>query len=96
MILVYTSGGQQKTRDKVKRKYRQTETIREGLPEVLVSGRVFNAQKEPLAGASVVIRGSMRGVNTNEEGEYYLRGVTTLWGTKPKSSITTSRKGSTM
>ncbi|NLX29438.1 MAG: TonB-dependent receptor [Bacteroidales bacterium] len=77
MILVYTSGGQQKTRDKVKRKYRQTETIREGMPEVLVSGRVFNAQKEPLAGASVVIRGSMRGVNTNEEGEYYLRGVTT-------------------
>lgn len=61
MILVYASGAQQKTRDKVRKKYRQTETIREGLPEVLVSGRVFNAQKEPLAGASVVIRGEYAG-----------------------------------
>lgn len=77
LTLAFTSGAQQKTRDKVKRKYRKVETIREGLPEVIVSGRVFNALREPLAGASVVVRGSLRGINTNEAGEYYLRGLTT-------------------
>ncbi len=75
--IVFTSVAQQKTRGQVKRKYRKVETVEGELPEVLVSGRVFNAQREILAGASLVVRGSNIGVNTNEEGEYYLRGLTT-------------------
>jgi TonB-linked SusC/RagA family outer membrane protein len=40
-----------------------------------VHGRVVNENGEPIAGVSVIIKGSKRGVATNENGEFELKGV---------------------
>jgi TonB-dependent starch-binding outer membrane protein SusC len=47
------------------------------LPPVDVKGRVVNEKGEPLAGISVTIKGTARGVATNERGEFELTGVAT-------------------
>ena len=62
---------------KVKRKYRNIETVNENQPDVFVHGRVRNLESEPIQGATVVLRGSRINVNTNEDGEYFLKGLTT-------------------
>ena len=62
---------------KVKRKYRNIETVNENQPDVFVHGRVRNSEREPIQGATVVLRGSRINVNTNEDGEYFLKGLTT-------------------
>ncbi|MDR3261410.1 MAG: TonB-dependent receptor, partial [Tannerella sp.] len=43
--------------------------------DVIVRGKVINAEKEPLAGATVNIPNTRRIVNTNEDGEYILNGL---------------------
>ncbi|MFZ5430090.1 MAG: TonB-dependent receptor [Bacteroidota bacterium] len=69
---------QPKRSGKVKRKYRNVEVVNENLPEVLVHGLVINFPgREPVAGATVVVRGTRIHVNTNEDGEYFLTGLTT-------------------
>jgi len=75
--VVFGVTGQAKQGKRVKRKYRQTEQENRELPPVLVHGRVHNADSEVLAGASVVVRGTRIGVSTNEEGEYFMKGLTT-------------------
>ena len=75
--VAFVTPAQEKKRDRIKRKFQQTEEVTSELPPVLVHGRVFNADREILAGASVVVRGTRIGVNTNGEGEYYLKGLPT-------------------
>lgn len=62
---------------KVKKKYQRVEVINESLPDVFVHGRVRNLEREPIQGATVVVRGTRINVNTNEDGEYFLKGLTT-------------------
>ncbi len=71
------SVAQSKKKGKVKRKYRQAETVSENLPPVFLRGKVRNQAKELLIGASVRIIGSAKGVNTNEDGEYFFYGLET-------------------
>jgi TonB-linked SusC/RagA family outer membrane protein len=47
-------------------KERETKEIR-GIP---VHGRIVNAKNQPIAGASVLEKGTHNGVNTNEQGEF--------------------------
>ncbi|HRQ52013.1 MAG TPA: SusC/RagA family TonB-linked outer membrane protein, partial [Agriterribacter sp.] len=44
-------------------------------PPVDVRGRVVSDQQEPLAGVSIVIKGTQRGTTTNTDGSYLLTGV---------------------
>jgi iron complex outermembrane recepter protein len=62
---------------KVKRKYRQEEAVDKTQPVVFVHGRVRNLEREPIQGATVVVRGTLIHVNTNEDGEYYIQGMGT-------------------
>ncbi len=75
--VVALAPAQVKKQGKVKRKFRQTEQVNSELPPVQVHGRVLNADREQLTGASVVVRGTRIGVSTNEEGEYFLKGLPT-------------------
>jgi Fe(3+) dicitrate transport protein len=40
-----------------------------------VSGKIIDNQKEAIVGASVVLKGTVRGVQTNVKGEYILKGL---------------------
>lgn len=44
-------------------------------PNIDVKGRVVNEKGEPLAGVSVLIKGTKRGASTNENGFFELKGV---------------------
>jgi iron complex outermembrane recepter protein len=77
LFFVSEADGQPRKSGKVKRKYREVEVVNEKLPEVFVHGRVRNLEREPVQGATVVVRGSRIHVNTNEYGEYFLKGLTT-------------------
>jgi iron complex outermembrane recepter protein len=68
---------QAKRGGKVKRKYRNVEAVNENIPEVFVHGRVRNLEREAIQGATVVVRGTLLNVNTNEDGEYFLKGLST-------------------
>lgn len=41
-----------------------------------VTGKVYNVKKEPIAGANVVLKGTVRAVQTNQKGEYVIKGLT--------------------
>jgi iron complex outermembrane receptor protein len=77
VTLVWQAFPQKKQSDKIKRKYRQENQRNENIPEVLVHGRVLNLERESLAGATVSVPGTRIGVNTNEDGEYFLKGLKT-------------------
>ncbi|MCL1821923.1 MAG: TonB-dependent receptor [Prolixibacteraceae bacterium] len=66
--------GQPKRRQKVKRKYRKTEVMAD-MRNTVVHGRVRNLEREPIVGASILVFGLDKTVNTNEDGEYFLRGL---------------------
>ncbi|QIA09483.1 TonB-dependent receptor [Draconibacterium halophilum] len=72
LIIVSTSFGQTKRRDKVKRKYRNTEAVSRELPTVYVRGSVYDSDYNLLPGAHVSVDGTYKGVNTNEDGEYFI------------------------
>ncbi len=71
-LILSTSFAQTKKRGKVKRKFRNTETVSSALPSVFIRGAVYDEDDNPLPGASVTIDGTPRGVNTNGDGEYLI------------------------
>jgi outer membrane receptor for monomeric catechols len=76
-LFISTSYAQSKKRGKVKRKYRNTETITKTLPSVFIRGAVYDEDHNLLPGASVTIDGTPRGVNTNADGEYLIDNLVT-------------------
>lgn len=75
LAILLDAGAQPKRSGKVRKKYRQVEKVTEQLPVVFVHGRVWNAGREPLPGATIVVRGTTIHVNANEDGEYFLQGL---------------------
>ncbi len=76
-IVTITSFAQSKTKDKVKRKYRDVEQVAQQLPVVFLRGSVYDEEENPVAGASVTIDGTKKGVNTNEVGEFIIVNIVT-------------------
>lgn len=72
--LTLDAGAQAKQKQKVKRKYRKME-ISSTQQSAVVHGRVRNLERESIAGATILVFGLNKTVNTNEEGEYFLRGL---------------------
>ncbi|WP_319229769.1 TonB-dependent receptor [Draconibacterium orientale] len=72
IFIVLTSFGQSKKRDKVKRKYRNIEAVSREMPTVYIRGSVYDSDYNLLPGATVTIDGTSKGVNTNEDGEYFI------------------------
>lgn len=77
LFLIFLPAYSQKKRERVKRKYRQVESVNRNLARVFLWGKVMNPKGELLQGVSVVWIGSVRGVHTNTEGEYLLTGLPT-------------------
>ncbi len=75
--ITLSSFGQVKTRGKVKRKYRNTEQTSPNLIPVYIHGEIYDEDKFPLAGASVTIDGTSKGVNSNENGEFLIENLQT-------------------
>ena len=72
IIVTTTSNGQAKQRGKVKRKYRNTELANQSLPPVFLRGEIYDFNDDPVAGASVSIDGTSKGVNSNSNGEFLI------------------------
>ena len=68
---------QQKKQGKVKRKYRNVERVNQNLPQVYFRGIVRDADKNPLPGAAVTVQGTLVGVHTNADGEFFLTSIPT-------------------
>jgi iron complex outermembrane recepter protein len=79
LILLFSISvfGQSKTRSKVKRKYRDVEQIATQQPQVFLRGSVYDNDENPVAGANVTIDGTIKGVNTNEFGEFIIENLMT-------------------
>lgn len=80
MFLILISGvafGQAKKRDKVKRKYRDVEQTLQSLPPVFLRGEIHDFNNDPVAGASVSIDGTSKGVNSNSNGEFLIENLQT-------------------
>ena len=43
--------------------------------KAMIKGQVSSEKKEPLAGANVILKGTVRGVQTNSQGEYIIKGL---------------------
>lgn len=54
---------------------KSTEEKVANVPVIDVRGRLVNEKDEPVAGASVVVKGSKRGVSTDENGEFTFTGI---------------------
>ncbi len=76
-VIFSTSYGQVKRRDKVKRKYRDIEQSIQTLPPVFLRGEIYDANDNPIAGASVSIDGTSKGVNSNANGEFLIQNLQT-------------------
>ena len=77
LTVTTTSFGQTKTKGKVKRKYRNVEQVAQNLPPVFLRGSVYDSDKNPVAGASVTVDGTVKEVNTNEFGEFLIENLIT-------------------
>ena len=79
LILLISFGvfGQSKKSGKVKRKYRDVEQIATQQPQVFLRGSVYDNDENPVAGANVTIDGTVKGVNTNEFGEFLIENLIT-------------------
>ena len=75
MFIVFSSTGQQKKRDRVKRKYRNTETVAQNFPQAFLRGKVRDQDDILLPGAHVTIVDTEMGVHANENGEYFFYGL---------------------
>lgn len=76
-LIISTSFAQSKKRGKVKRKYRDSETVSKELPKVFIRGAVYDEDKNALPGATVTIDGTPKGVNTNTDGEFLIDNLVT-------------------
>jgi iron complex outermembrane recepter protein len=76
-FVALSSFGQAKKNGKVKRKYRNVEQVSKQLPPVFLRGEIYNSEKNPLAGASVTVDGTKKGVHTNENGEFFIENLQT-------------------
>jgi outer membrane receptor protein involved in Fe transport len=76
-IIHITSFSQTKTKGKVKRKYRDVEQVSQQLPFVFLRGSVYDENEKPVIGATVTIDGTIKGVNTNEAGEFIIENIVT-------------------
>jgi outer membrane receptor protein involved in Fe transport len=74
-VIHITSFGQAKTKGKVKRKYRDVEQVSQQLPAVFLRGSVYDEDELPVIGATVTIDGAIKGVNTNEVGEFIIENL---------------------
>lgn len=77
LFIFSTADGQTKKRGKVKRKYRNVETVSKQLQPVLLSGEIYDTDKKPIAGATVTIDGTRKTVNTNVFGEFFIENLQT-------------------
>jgi outer membrane receptor protein involved in Fe transport len=79
LILLFSISvfGQSKSQGKVKRKYRDVEQMSTQIPAVFLRGSVYDADKNPVAGANVTVDGTVKGVNTNEFGEFLIENLMT-------------------
>lgn len=77
ILIVIPAVAQQKTRDKVKRKYRKAEVVEQNQPDVFLRGKIRDQDDNLLPGATVIVVGTKKGVNANEKGEYFLYGLPT-------------------
>lgn len=77
MLIHPTAFGQAKKRGKVKRKYTNVEQVNENLIPVYLRGEIYDWDKQPLAGASITIDGTRKGVHTNERGEFLIENLVT-------------------
>jgi len=68
---------QSKKSGKVKRKYRDVEQIAQTQQPVFLRGSIYDEEEIPVAGASVTIDGTVKGVNTNEFGEFLIENLIT-------------------
>jgi len=68
---------QSKKSGKVKRKYRDVEQIAQTQQPVFLRGSIYDEDEMPVAGASVTIDGTVKGVNTNENGEFLIENLIT-------------------
>ena len=75
LIIVIPGFSQSKKRGKVKRKYRNTETVSKKLQPVFLRGEIYDSEKNPLIGASVTIDGTRKGVHTNSFGEFLMENL---------------------
>ena len=69
--------GQSKKKGSVKRKYRDIEQTSTQLPAVFLRGEVYDEDENPVAGASITVDGTIKGVNTNEFGEFLIENLVT-------------------
>ena len=77
LFVFSTAFGQAKKRGKVKRKYRNVETVARKLQPVYLSGTIYDADKNPIAGARVTIDGTKKTVHTNVFGEFLIKNLQT-------------------
>ena len=68
---------QPKKSGKVKRKYRDVEQIAQTQQPVFLRGSIYDEDEIPVAGATVTIDGTVKGVNTNENGEFLIENLIT-------------------
>ena len=71
---VYPQG---KSLGRVKRKYQQEDEVDKRLPLVKIYGRVQDIHRERIRGARVSVNGTRLEVHTNDQGEYFLKGMNT-------------------
>ena len=76
-IIVLSSFGQTKKSGKVKRKYRDVEQVGQNLQSVFLRGSIYDEDEIPVAGANVTVDGTIKGVNTNEFGEFLIENLVT-------------------
>ncbi len=77
LILISPGFSQQKSKGKVKRKYRDVEQTSPQTIPVYLRGEIYDWDKNPLPGANVTIDGTRKGVNTNEDGEFLIENLMT-------------------
>ncbi len=79
LILVFAllipAGAQQKKKGKVKRKYRNPESVEVATPPVFLRGKIRDADDNLLPGAHVTVLETTKSVHANEDGEYFFYGL---------------------
>ncbi|MCA1760383.1 MAG: TonB-dependent receptor, partial [Bacteroidales bacterium] len=76
-VFTFSSFGQAKKSGKVKRKYRDVEQVSQNQAPVFLRGSIYDEDEIPVAGANVTVDGTIKGVNTNEFGEFLIENLVT-------------------
>ncbi|NQU55038.1 MAG: TonB-dependent receptor, partial [Bacteroidetes bacterium] len=77
LFIIIPTFSQSKRKGKVKRKYRDIEQVSKQLQPVFIHGEIYDRDRIGLAGASVSIDGTAKGVNSNENGEFLIENLQT-------------------